>query len=98
MNQRLLSSFVGLLYVSMALTFGLLHDHHHEHATATGHDDDCAACQWELQAITDPPVCVVVPIIVQDVVIRSLLIPVSVPSESPFLPATASRAPPVTPT
>ena len=97
MNRRLLSSFVTLLYVSVALVFGVIHhhDHHHEHATADGHDDHCAACQWQLTANGVVPVYAVAPV-VQLVVVRPLLIPASAPVSAPFFASTASRAPPVT--
>jgi len=93
MNRRILSSLITLLYMSVAVLFSVLHEHHHETAHADGHDDDCAACQWQACATTDVPVCEIAPIVVQ-VVYRSLVIPASLPSESPFFSATASRAPP----
>jgi hypothetical protein len=95
MNRRIFSSFVSLLYVSVALVLGVIHDHH-PRVYHPGHGADCAACQWQLQANTDVPLSVVAPV-VQVVVFRPVLLPASVPAESPFFSSTASRAPPLAP-
>jgi hypothetical protein len=54
-----LSSVVCGLYVSMALFFGVMHDHRdhdhcHDSCPAQEHKD-CAACAWQLNAVTDVP-------------------------------------------
>ena len=54
MKSRLTTVAVGLLYLSVALVFGVVH--HHEHATCPTHEHkDCAACAWQLNAVTDVP-------------------------------------------
>ena len=95
MNRRLLSSIITLLYMSVAILFSVLHEHHHETTHTDGHDDDCAACQWQACATTDVPVCEIAPVVVL-VVYRPLVIPASLPAQSPFFSAAASRAPPET--
>ena len=97
MNRRFLNGCVCLLYLSVALVLGVCHDHHehHDHACdADGHDDDCVACQWQLNAITDAPV-VVIPV-TTSVSICFTAVPAYVPAiaETPFQFSTASRAPP----
>ncbi|MCG3149933.1 MAG: hypothetical protein PCFJNLEI_03400 [Verrucomicrobiae bacterium] len=97
LKRRKLAALISLLYLSMAVLGGVGHDHHnHDHGAVAGHSDDCAACQWQTRAATDVPV---VPDILfcLTVVSRPILHPATVTPESPFLPNTASRAPPVTP-
>ncbi|HZL37547.1 MAG TPA: hypothetical protein VFC78_19670 [Tepidisphaeraceae bacterium] len=93
MKRRLSISLVALLYMSAALVFGALH--HHEHTDASGHDDHCAACHWQLEAKTVAPKCPVVMPLLTVTWVR-VIIPVSVQAETPFISSTASRAPPVT--
>jgi hypothetical protein len=92
MNRRLLTSLIGLLYVSVAVVFGVLH--HHKTTTVAGHDDDCVACQWQLQASSDIPIAVVAPV-VHKTVFQTLIIPASAPAALLFFTPTASRAPPI---
>jgi hypothetical protein len=93
-GQRAFVAFISLLYLSVAVVFGAIHDHHQETVHTDGHDDDCAACQWQLHANTDVPVCEVAPVILE-FTFRQLVVPASLPAESPFLSSTASRAPPI---
>ena len=93
MNRRLFSSLITLLYMSVAILFSVLHEHHHETTHDDGHDDDCAACQWQACATTDVPVCNVAPVVLL-LVYRPLVIPASLPADSPYFSPTASRAPP----
>jgi hypothetical protein len=93
MKRRFLSSLVCLLYLSVALVLGVVHNHH-PRVYHAGQGPDCPACQWQLSANTDVPVGIVVPV-VQMVVVQPLFIPVSVPAASPFFSSTASRAPPL---
>ena len=92
-KQRFIGGLICTLYASVAILFAVLHEHHHDTAHTDGHDDDCAACQWQACATTDVPVCEVAPI-VQVVVSQPLVIPVSSPAKTPFFSPTASRAPP----
>ncbi len=92
MNRRLFNSLVALLYISVAAVFGAIH--HHEHSDSSGHDDDCAACQWQIHSSTDVPVYAVAPVILY-VAFLPLSIPADAPGESPFQASSASRAPPL---
>jgi len=90
---RFLGGLICAFYASVAILFSVLHEHHHATTHCDGHDDDCAACQWQACATTDAPVCEVAPVVLP-VDYRSLTIPASLPAESPFFSSTASRAPP----
>jgi hypothetical protein len=95
MKLRVSSVLLCVLYVAVACGFGLVHDHH-EHACPDGHDDDCAACQWQANTASDAPV-VAVPVTASvRICFRDLPAFVPVTPESPFRASTASRAPPVT--
>ena len=93
MKRRFLGGLIAALYASVAILLAMLHEHHHETTHCDGHDDDCAACQWQACATTDAPVCEVVPVVLP-VVYRSFAIPASLPALVPFFSPTASRAPP----
>src|SRR5579859_4936868 len=61
MKSRITTVVVGLVYLSMALVFGVVH-HHHDDDRCCDHDGcpmqehkDCAACAWQLNAVTDVP-------------------------------------------
>lgn len=93
MNRRVSTSFALSLYMSAALVFGLLH--HHQHTDPAGHDDGCAACHWQLTSNTDAPTApVMLPLFA--VTWFQVITPVNFQAPGPFLPSTASRAPPVT--
>jgi hypothetical protein len=91
MNRRLLTSLVVLLYVSVAVVLGVIH--HHEHADG-GHGD-CTACVWQINGTTDAPSGATMP---ADSVLVVATVPAYAPVTpvAPFLPSTASRAPPET--
>jgi hypothetical protein len=90
MKSRLTTGVVLLLYLSVALVFGVLHDHHD--GTLRGHDD-CAACKWQLSAVGDMPVvCVLATIHVVATAAGTFQSP-QLPAS--FAAATASRAPPI---
>jgi len=56
MKCRFSTVVVCLLYLSVALFIGEVHHHEHEHDQCpVGEHDDCAACQWQLNAVTDVP-------------------------------------------
>jgi len=56
MRRRFTTIVVGLLYLSVALAIGVVHHHEHEHDQCpVGAHDDCSACQWQLNAVTDVP-------------------------------------------
>jgi|HubBroStandDraft_3_1064219.scaffolds.fasta_scaffold480505_2 hypothetical protein len=54
MKYRFSTVLVCLLYLSVALVIGQVHHHEHEKCPDGDHDD-CAACQWQLNAVTDVP-------------------------------------------
>jgi hypothetical protein len=91
MKNRLTSAIVLLLYLSVALVFGVLHNHHD--GALSGHND-CAACKWQVSAVGDMPVVCALATI-------HVVAPTPAAFQSPELPAsfvasTASRAPPIT--
>ena len=92
-KRRFIGGLICTLYASVAILFAVLHEHHHETAQTDGHDDDCAACQWQACATTDVPVCDVA-VVGQVVISRPLVLPTSSPVNTPFFSPTASRAPP----
>ena len=93
-NRRTLAAVVSLLYASVALVFGVLH-HHHEHASPDGHDDGCAACQWQINATSDTPVVAIPAPVSAFIDFSALPAVLPVTPTTPFLPSTASRAPPL---
>jgi hypothetical protein len=97
MKRRGATLLVCLLYVSVALFFGMVHDHesHSGPYPALTNPDHCAACEWQMKAISGVPVVMV-----------SILVAFFVITDAPqnadhfrlpayFAAATASRAPPV---
>ena len=93
MKSRVTTSVVCLLYLSVALFFGVVHHHHDEGQCE--HHDDCAACQWQLNAITDVPT--VVPLIFGCVLETPLQTFDFTSYSAPSFSFSPSRAPPVTP-
>jgi len=93
MRSRLFTTSVFLLYLSVALVFGVVH--HHEHDSPLGDHHDCAACQWQIAAVTDVPLTA--PLIVTWVIETPWpVFDVVLPSARSFA-FSPSRAPPVTP-
>jgi len=93
MRSRLFTASVFLLYLSVALVFGVVH--HHEHDCPLGDHHDCAACQWQIAAVADVPLTT--PLVVSWVIeIPWLVFDVPRPSARSFA-FSPSRAPPVTP-
>jgi hypothetical protein len=91
MKNRLRAAIVLLLYLSVALVFGVLHDHH-DHGTLRGHDD-CAACKWQISAVGNVPVVCVFATI--HIVATAATTFQSSELPAPFVASTASRAPPI---
>ncbi len=77
----------------MALVFGVVH--HHQHDGPLGDHHDCAACQWQIAAVTDVP-CVAL-LTFGCVLETPLVFFESTPSHTPSYSFSPSRAPPVTP-
>ena len=50
-----LSSVVCATYLSVALFFGVVHHHHDHDGCPVQEHKDCAACAWQLNAVTDVP-------------------------------------------
>ena len=93
-KPRITTVVVGLLYLSMALVFGLVHDHHgHDNCPFHEHKD-CAACAWQLNAVTDVPN--VLPLIFASVLQTPLEVFDFTSYIAPSFSFSPSRAPPVT--
>jgi hypothetical protein len=90
-KSRVTTSVVCLLYLSVALFFGVVHHHHDEGKCE--HHDDCAACAWQLNAITDAPN--VVPLIFGCVLETPHQVFEVVSYSAPSFSFSPSRAPPV---
>jgi hypothetical protein len=93
MKSRITTSVVCLLYLSVALVFGVLHEHHDHDSCPDGDHKDCAACQWQLNAITDVPT--VVPLILGCVLETPHQVFEVVSYSAPSFSFSPSRAPPV---
>jgi hypothetical protein len=91
MKNRLTTAVVLLLYLSVALVFGILHDH--QDGTLSGHND-CAACKWQISAVGDMPVACVLATV--HIVTTAPTTFQSSELPAPFVASTASRAPPIT--
>ena len=91
MESRLTTSVVCLLYLSVALFFGVVHHHHDEDKCE--HHDDCAACAWQLNAITDVPN--VLPVLVHRLLETPLETFDFTSYSAPSFSFSPSRAPPV---
>ncbi|HUJ09739.1 MAG TPA: hypothetical protein VL171_06910 [Verrucomicrobiae bacterium] len=92
-KSRFLTVLVGLLYLSVALVFGVIH--HHEHDKPLSDHHDCPACTWHIAAVTDVPL--VRPLIFVPVVERPLLLADCAPHSVVSFAFCLSRAPPVNP-
>jgi hypothetical protein len=94
MKRRGATWVVSLLYLSVALYFGVVH--HHEDKCGLNEPDHCSACQWAMAVSSDVPVAVAL-------VVVALVFADTLPRIDHFRPltvfaaATASRAPPASP-
>jgi hypothetical protein len=93
MKHRFTNVVVCLLYLSVALVFGVVHHHHNDGPLGDHHD--CAACAWHLNAAADVPW--VAPITFGCVLETALLLFEAAPLHTPTYSFSPSRAPPVTP-
>jgi hypothetical protein len=91
MKRRVVTWVVSLLYLSVALYFGVVH--HHEDKCGLNEPDHCGACQWAMAVVSDVPVAVILLIVAQVFADVQPRIECFHPS-SIFAAATASRAPP----
>ena len=89
--SRATTAVVCLLYLSVALVFGVLHHHHAEGALSP--HKDCAACAWQVNGVADAPV-VLTPVVASPFEMPVLGRNVVFISSFFYLPS-ASRAPPV---
>jgi hypothetical protein len=93
MKSRLTAVLVCLLYLSVALVFGVLHHHHND--GPLGNHRDCAACAWTVNAVADAPQ------VARFVFGCALESPLQVFDSKPYLAPSfsfsPSRAPPITP-
>jgi hypothetical protein len=94
-----LSSLVCGLYLSVALFVGVVHhheDHDHGHdCCPTQEHKDCAACAWQLNAITDVPATA--PLVIACVLETPIQVFNFVSYTAPSFSFSPSRAPPATP-
>lgn len=90
MMYRFTTVVVLLVYLSVAVVFGTVH-HHHTQNISCG-QKDCAACEWQLNAVMDVPN--VVPLIFGCVVETPLPIFEFTSYSAPSLSFSRSRAPP----
>jgi hypothetical protein len=94
MKRRGATWVVSLLYLSVALYFGVVH--HHEDKCGLNEPDHCSACQWAMAVTSDVPVVVIL-------LVAALVFADAQPRIDHFHPlavfaaATASRAPPASP-
>jgi hypothetical protein len=92
MIRRLTTLLVTLAYLGVVTWIGLIH--HHEESACDS--DQCAACIWQIQAVTDTPA---VATAVQVHSIETLVAsPTTASVPAQFVPTSASRAPPETST
>jgi hypothetical protein len=89
MNKRFASFAVVMLYLCAAVLGGLLHDHHDNHAA-----DHCAACHWQTSDHTTAPAALSISLPAMIAVATPM--PVTFTAADSFLPANATRAPPLT--
>jgi hypothetical protein len=97
MKSRFATAVVSLLYLSVALVFGVVHHHHDDDCDhdgcPVGEHKDCAACQWQLNAVTDVPT--VVPLISPCVLETPLQTFDFISYSAPSFSFSPSRAPPL---
>jgi hypothetical protein len=92
MKRRGVTWGVSLLYLSVAVYFGVVH--HHEDKCGLNEPDHCGACQWTMAVTSDVPVAIAL-------VAIALAFTDALPLINhfhllaDFAAATASRAPPV---
>jgi uncharacterized protein HemY len=55
MKYRFTTVVVLLVYLSVAIVFGAVHQHRTQNVRG---QRDCAACEWQLNAVTDVPTIV----------------------------------------
>jgi hypothetical protein len=92
MKYRFATVIVLLVYLSVAVVFGTVH-HHHTQDCGRG-QKDCAACDWQLNAVTDVPTTV--PLIFGCLQETPLQIFDFVSYSAPLFSYSLSRAPPAT--
>jgi hypothetical protein len=93
MKSWVTTAVVCLLYLSVALVFGVVHHHHDDGQLGDHHD--CAACAWAINAVADAPQ---VPVFAFRWVSENPPRVFEVVSHSaPSFSFSPSRAPPVTP-
>ena len=91
MKSRFTTVVFCLLYLSVALFVGEVHHHEHERGPV-GEHEDCAACQWQLNAVTDVPITV--PLILGCLQETPLQVYDFISYSAPSFSFSPSRAPP----
>ena len=91
MKKRLLTIVVCQFYVMVVMAFGIIHQHQRIW-DPTHRQNDCAACAWQLYAVTDVPN--VAPFIFGCVLEHPLQVFQAISHSSPTVSYSPSRAPP----
>jgi hypothetical protein len=91
MKKRVISIIVCQFYVMVVMAFGIIHQHQRIWDPAH-RQNDCAACAWQLYAVTDVPN--VTPFIFGRVLENPLPVFQAISHSSPTISYSQSRAPP----
>jgi hypothetical protein len=91
MKKRIITVVVCQFYVMIVMGFGIIH-HHERVWDPTHRQNDCAACAWQLYAVTDVPN--VAPFIFGCVLEHPLQEFQTISYSSPIFSYSQSRAPP----
>ncbi|MGO9244721.1 MAG: hypothetical protein ACLPT4_04335 [Verrucomicrobiia bacterium] len=91
MKSRIITVVVCQFYVMVVMAFGIVH-HHERIWDPTHRQDNCAACAWQLYAVSDVPN--VAPVIFAPVLENPLQVFQAISHSSPTFSFSPSRAPP----
>jgi hypothetical protein len=91
MKKRVITIVVCQFYVMVVMAFGIIHQHQRIW-DPTHRQNDCAACAWQLYAVTDVPN--VAPFIFDCVLEHPLQVFQAISYSSPTVSYSQSRAPP----
>ena len=91
MKSRLITAVVCGVFWSVTQYFGVVHHHEHDRCPFQEHKD-CAACEWQINAVTDVPCAV--PLLVGPVLERPLEVFDFTSYTAPSFSFSLSRAPP----
>jgi len=92
MKYRFTTVVVLLVYLCVSLVIGAVHQHHTQDVRG---QRDCAACEWQLNAVTDVPT--IVPLVFGSLQETPLQVFESVSYSARSFSFSPSRAPPTAP-